>query len=91
MPGVLVALEGRVGARPRPGRSRLPDGLLLRELLATASGRGDGLDPAVGGVGATCHQGAVPEDVHGVVPATGREFTVRNIWVLRIVDGRMAL
>ncbi len=30
-------------------------------------------------------------DAHGVVPATGREFTTRNIWVLRIVGGRIAI
>jgi len=29
-------------------------------------------------------------DAHGVVPSTGRRFTVRNIWVLNIVDGRIA-
>jgi ketosteroid isomerase-like protein len=28
-------------------------------------------------------------DAHGVIPSTGRRFTVRNIWVLNIVDGRI--
>lgn len=43
------------------------------------------------------HDTADPEvivaeyDAQGLVPATGREFTVRNIWVLRIIGGRIAL
>jgi len=28
-------------------------------------------------------------DAHGVIPSTGRRFTVRNIWILNIVDGRI--
>ena len=42
------------------------------------------------------HDTADPEvivaeyDAHGVAPATGSSFTVRNVWVLRIVDGQIA-